>query len=70
MRTMKLVENLKHDGKCYQVLYKGRPVADIQLEQGNVLTRAKAYEVVEEILCKQRPGMMIEYALVSYIEME
>ncbi len=70
MRTMKQVENLNHDGKCYQVLYKGRPVADIQLEQGDVLTRAKAYEVAEEILCKQRPSMMIEYALVSYIEME
>lgn len=70
MRTMELVENLKHDGKCYQILYKGRPVADIQLEQGHILTKAKAYEVVEEILCKQRPGMMIKYELVSYIEME
>lgn len=70
MRTMKQVENLNSDGKCYQVLYKGRPVADIQLEQGDFLTRAEAYEVVEEILCKQRPSMMIEYALVSYIEME
>jgi len=70
MRTMKLVENLNRDGKCYQVLYKGRPVADIQLEQGDVLTRAKAYEVVEEILGKQRPGMMIKYELVSYIEMK
>ncbi|MDE7122571.1 MAG: hypothetical protein K2O42_10490, partial [Oscillospiraceae bacterium] len=65
MKTMKQVETLNKEGKTYQILYKGRPVADITLEHGDTLTRANAYEVVEEILCKQRPGMMINYALVS-----
>lgn len=68
MKTMRLVENLKKSGKDYQVLYMGRPVADITLEYGEELTRAKAYEVVKDILGSQRPGMKIEYALVTYTE--
>ena len=70
MKTMRQVEHLKKEGKDYQVLYMGRPVADITLESGKELDRSGAYEVVEYILHQQKPGMKIHPALVSYTEIK
>ena len=70
MKTMKQVENLKKEGKIYQLRYLGIPVAEIQLESGEELTRAKAYEVVEHLMHQENPKTRISEVLVSFREIK
>lgn len=68
MAVMREVDNLKSEGKCYLLLYKGKPVAEIQLECGKTLDKIEAFQVVKKILQEQKPEFNVKCGLVSFKE--
>lgn len=68
MKIMRAVDQLTKEGKSYQICYKGRPVVDITLEEGDMLTLSQAHEIAEEILHSQRPNFPVKLSMVSFTE--
>lgn len=68
MAVMREVDNLESEGRCYLLLYKGKPVAEIQLECGKTLDKIEAFQVVKKILQEQKPEFNVKCGRVSFKE--
>lgn len=63
------MEQTNKQTKKYCLLYRGTPVTEVTVRKDKTLTHAKAYEIAEAILRKQKPNEWVwkEFLMVKEI---